>query len=146
MAKTSTEIKNAFLDGIQLVYSTLFTNNLLFYLLEETQDKNIYGEVKQRKYKPPITISGSVEDIVEDEGNEVEVNQRSVKITIPTKELEDNKINHTTLVDLKNLEGAKFSYEGIEYEVDSVKPTTMICEEWQIYEFSCSLIKESSGD
>ena len=139
------EIQNAFLDGIEDIFSVMFTDRLKLRLLnEEATQTNIYEETTDKVYFDPIPLIGRIQTTFTQGENPVESVQIDAVITIPTKQLITNKIPHETDSDLETLKKAKFAYDGFEYLVEKVAPKTLIADKWQMYTFECRVEKKSS--
>lgn len=140
------EIQNAFLDGIEEIFSIMFTDRLQLSLLdEEFTHTNIYEESHDSKeYLDPITLIGRIRTTFTQGELPVESVQIDAVITIPTKQLITNQIPHITESDLETLKKAKFSYDGFEYLVEKVEPKTLVADKWQMYDFMCRVDKKSS--
>lgn len=138
-------IQNAFLDGIEEVYSIMFTNRIKFSLLdEEATSVNVYEETLNKKYLDPIQLIGRVQTTFTQGTEPIESVQIDATITIPTKQLITNNIPHTTESDLETLRRGKFEYDGFEYLVEKVVPKTLVADKWQMYDFMCKVVKKSS--
>ena len=137
------EISDAFLSGIQEIYTILFVEELFISLLNETSSqKNIYGESINKTYFPPIQVTGNVK-LDNKVGEEtVEVLNREAVIKIPAKEFLDKGVNTSLDVLLK----AKFTFQQKDYLVSNVKPSTNIQGEFLSYVFSCNEVKKKSGE
>lgn len=139
------EIQNAFLDGIEEIFSIMFTDDLQFsFLNTEATKTNVYGETPVKAYHNPIPLIGRITTTMIQGENPIETVQVDAVITIPTKQLVTKKIPHKTEVDLETLKRGKFSYKGIEYLVSEVKPKTLVADMWQMYDFMCSVDKKTS--
>lgn len=140
------EIQNAFLDGLEEVFSIMFTDRLQLRLLdEESTGVNIYGEDTTSKvYLEPIQLIGRIRTTFTQGENPVEGVQIDAVVTIPTKQLITNNIPHQTDSDLDILKKAKFSYDGFDYLVEKVTPKTLVADKWQMYDFSCRVDKKTS--
>lgn len=139
------DIQNAFLDGIEEIFSTMFTDRLQLSLLdEESTQVNIYDETPDKVYLSPIPLIGRIQTTFTQGENPVEKVQVGATITIPTKQLITKQIPHQTEKDLETLKKAKFSYDGVEYLVDKVVPKTLVADKWQMYDFICRVDKKSS--
>lgn len=141
-------IQNAFLDGIEEIFSTMFTNRLYLSLLdEEGTTVNVYGESSDEKmYLSPIQLIGRIQTTFTQGEDPVEAVNIDAVITIPTKQLITHQIPHQTESDLETLKKAKFAYDGFEYLVDKVVPKTLVTDKWQMYDFMCHKDKNSSLD
>lgn len=138
-------IQNAFLDGIEEIYSTLFTDSVYFsYLDEDMTETNVYGESREKRYLTPIKLVGRVNTSFE-KGNEyVEGINIDCVITIPTKQLITYNIPCETEEDFEVLRKGMFTYGSIQYLVTKVSPRTLIADKWHLYDFHCSVDKKSS--
>lgn len=133
------EIQNAFLDGIEEIYSIMFTDRLFLSLMdEENTVTNVYDETPEKVYHEPIQLIGRIRTSVEQGENPVESLQVDAVITLPTKQLISNEITHETWEDLETLRKGKFKYDDIEYLVNEVRPNTLVADKWQMYNFYCS--------
>lgn len=138
-------IQNAFLDGIEEIFSIMFTDRLqLFLLNEEDTYVNVYDETLDKVYFEPIPLIGRIQTTFEQGENPVEGVQIDAVITIPTKQLITNQIPHQTDADLEILKKAKFSYDDFEYIVERVVPKTLVADKWQMYDFRCRVDKKYS--
>lgn len=138
-------IQNAFLDGLEEVFSIMFTDRLLLSLLdEENTQVNIYEETSRKVYLDPIQLIGRIQTTFTQGEEPVEGVQIDAVITIPTKQLITKQIPHLTDEDLETLKKAKFTYDGFEYLVEKVVPKTLVADMWQMYDFNCRVEKKSS--
>lgn len=145
MAANYTAIQTAFLDGLNEIYSTMFTDQIGLMLLDETATQvNIYNESPQKKYKPTVLLCGNVRTTFEQGEEPIEGVQVDAVIDIPTKQLITSKIPHLSEAEQETLKKAKFTYRGIEYLVDKVKPKTLVADMWQVYSFNCHIDKKTS--
>lgn len=138
-------IQNAFLDGIEEIFSIMFTDRLQLSLLnEEDTQVNIYDETPNKVYQEPISLIGRIQTTFAQGENPVEGVQIDAVITIPTKQLISKNIPHQTDEDLETLKRAKFSYDSFEYLVEKVVPKTLVADKWQMYDFMCRVDKKTS--
>lgn len=138
-------IQKAFLDGIEDIFSTMFTDRLQLRLLnEKSTQTNIYEETTTKVYLDPIPLIGRIKTTFIQGEDPVESVQIDAVITIPTKQLITKRIPHETDADLDTLKKAKFAYDGFEYLVEKVVPKTLIADKWQMYDFECRVEKKSS--
>ena len=141
------EIQNAFLDGIEEIFSIMFTDRLqLSFLDEESTIVNVYGEEDSngKVYLEPIQLIGRIKTTFIQGENPVEGVQIDAVVTIPTKQLITKNIPHQTDLDLETLKKAKFSYDGFDYLVEKVTPKTLVADKWQMYDFHCHKDKNTS--
>lgn len=138
-------IQNAFLDGLEEVFSIMFTDRLTLSLLdEENTQTNIYEETPSKVYLDPIPLIGRIQTTFTQGEEPVEGVQIDAVITIPTKQLITKNIPHETDEDLETLKKGKFAYGGFEYLVEKVVPKTLVADMWQMYDFNCRVEKKSS--
>lgn len=139
------EIQNAFLDGIEEIFSIMFTDRLQLSLLDEEETEvNIYDETTNKVYLDPIQLIGRIRTTFTQGENPVEGVNVDAVITVPTKQLITKGIPHTTDENLETLKKGKFSYDGIEYLVEKVVPKTLVADKWQMYDFNCRVDKKTS--
>lgn len=140
-------IQKAFLDGINEVFSIMFTQHCLMYFLnDESTEVNIYGETDEKVYGEPYELTAKVSyDQPKGESPEQTVERKAI-ITIPTKQLIQNNISFLNEADWERFRQAKLVYEGTEYLVDIVKPKTLVADIWQFFDFYCTEDKKSSLD
>lgn len=131
-------LSDEFLDGIYEVFSEMMSNQIYLKLLDSTTNTpNIYGETKQKKYlEPPIQLVGKF-SLSKSQGEEVvEGVQVYATVTIPTKSLLDNNIDISPK-NYHSLEQGVIHYDGVDYDIKQVKPTTNIDNVFQFYVFYC---------
>lgn len=138
-------IQKAFLDGIELVFSIMFTEHCKMYFLDTgNTETNVYGETTNKQYGEPVELVAKViYNHPKGEDPEEEV-IRKATIKIPTKQFITNGIPFLSEEDWEKFRKAKFSYEGTTYLVDAVKPMTLVADIWQFFEFYCTEDKKSS--
>ena len=138
-------IQKAFLDGIDEIYSALFTDSIYFsFLDEDATEVNVYEESREKKYTEPVKMVGRVNTSFEQGGEYVEGIKIDAIITIPTKQLITKKIPCDTKEDLELLRKGVFTYGGMQFLVDKVSPRTLVADKWQLYDFYCSVDKNTS--
>lgn len=130
-------ISEEFLEGIFEVFATMMTDQIFLKLLDEkTTVTNIYEESKQKKYLEPIQLVGKF-SLSRSQGEEVvEGNQDYVTANIPTKSLLDNHVDISPK-NYSTLEKGVIHYDGVDYEIKQVRPTTNIDGVFQFYVFYC---------
>ena len=146
MYEPKNDIQQAFLDGIEEVFSTLLCNHLLLYFLDEdnTVVDDLYGETTEKVYTAPYEIICKVE-YEHSKGVEPEVTvNRKATIKIPTKQFITLGIPFLTEEDWERFRKAKVVYEGMEYLIDEAKPTTLVADIWQFFELRATEAKKSS--
>jgi hypothetical protein len=141
------EISDAFLEGMQELYSIMFTKEIYLSLLKEEVDLNIFRETEEEEYHDPIAITGKVAVSTEsaDEREALENVKYDFIFTIPTKELIDKSIPHRPQ-DFLLLKKAKITYQNVSYDINYVQPTTNIEGVYLFYMFYCAEISKESGE
>ncbi len=138
-------IQQAFLDGIEQVFSIMFTDRAEFsFLDEEASEPNIYGEAVTKVYKDPIPLVAKVTTTFTQGDLYVEGVHIDAVFSIPTKQLITKEIPRETPEDLEVLKKGKFSYAGFDYLVKKVSPKTLVADMWQVYDFECYVESNSS--
>ncbi len=138
------DIQNAFLEGINEVFYTLFTETVKFYLMDEsaTPVHPIYGESPEKVYLPPYDIVAKVVTSFNKEDLPDLTLEIDAIITVPTRMMIYHNIPRNTLEDLDRLRKAKFAYKEIDnYLVERVGQKTLVADEWQFYTFYCTIPK-----
>lgn len=135
-------IQQAFLDGINEVFSTMFTESVKLYLMDEESTKvNVYNETEKKAYLEVCDLVAKVTTTFTEGELPVEDIKVDAVFTIPTKQLIINNLSRATMDDLKNLSKGKISYRGIDYLIHRVVPKTLVADEWQMYDFICYIEK-----
>lgn len=131
------DIEEAFLDGVNEVYDVFFTKKIPFYFLDTNNSViNSYGETYERVYKEPIYLTARV--VIEPKNGDKTINRdyNIARIRVPTQNLWDNGIS----VDSKTLalmRKGKFVWNGIGYQVERIRPKSMINDTFIVHEFIC---------
>ena len=134
-------IERQFLDGVLEVYGTFFTHEVPFYFLDEEKSNiNSYGETTNKVYKePPVNLIARIK--IEPESGERAVNRDYNKVVfrVPTQSMWDNGLP-TEAKDLAEMIKGKFVWNGIEYQVQQVRPRSLINNTFLFHEFICEEI------
>lgn len=139
------EIQNAFLDGLDELFSIMFTDKIKLSLLnEESTRVNVYDESPRKVYLEPIFLVGKVTTTFTQGEDPIEGVQNNAVITIPTKQLISKGIPHQSSKDLETLKKGKMSYGDFEYLIEKVTPKTLVADKWQMYDFHCRVDKKTS--
>lgn len=150
----SNDIQQAFLEGIEEVFSIMFTEHCSLYRLDNhATSQDVYGESKAKYYMEPVDLTAKIvpsASYPEFKGNDTDhVNafmgvERRVTITLPTKQLIDKDIPFATAEDMKIFEQALFYYDGLYYLCDVASQKTMVADIWQFIECSCVAPRNNS--
>lgn len=138
-------IKDAFLDGMNDVFSILFNTEVLYYPMDddETMPDDVYRETDDKRYKDPIGLIGKVLSHFSKEDNPDMTIGIDAVITVPTKQLIINNLPKDTVEDLRKLARGKMKYKQVEtYYIEVVRPKTLVDDEWQFYDFYCYMPKK----
>lgn len=138
---TDLKIQKAFLDGISLIWNTMFTQFGYISLLdEENTSTNVYGETTEKSYFEPIKLAILVRTDFEQGSDPVEDVKVDAVIKIPAKELIEAGLVTKEYVkdsEIEKLRKAKITYGGVVYLVSKVHPRVLIADTWHIYDFYC---------
>lgn len=144
MTSERNSIRNAFLEGMQEIYSVMFSTKLKLYMMDTSGTHlNIYQESTDKRYLTPKTLIGRIELFPEQGELPVESIKNRVKITVPTNELIQKKVPHKP-EDLEYLRKSVFEYENVNYTVERVKPSNNIVDEYLVYIFDCKEEEKNS--
>ena len=138
------EIKNAFLEGMDEVFTIMFTDKVNLLLFDKNNiPHDVYDELPVKAYLPPIPLVGKfIPAVVKEEEPEMGV-QYDTKVTFPTKQLIEAEIPRLTEEDLDFLTKAVIEFRGWRYIINRVLPKTLVADEWQFYDFYCMQDKKS---
>lgn len=141
MSQDYSEIKNAFLDGIEEIFETMFSDRIKMFLFHEYGNipQNIYGEVPIKIFEEQYDLIARIQSYTEKEEQPEMSIAYDVTVTVPTKQLIRNNIPHITKEDVDYLLKSVFEYKGWRYSVVRVNRKTLVADEWQFYEFFCLL-------
>ena len=141
---TDLSIQQAFLDGIEEVYSIMFTQYVTLSLMDITQTSvnSVYNEARGKVYTNDYTLVAKVLTDFKQGDLPTDGVRVDAIISIPTKQLITNNIARETKADLAKLAKGKITYKGIEYLIHYVVPKTLVADEWQVYDFICYIDRE----
>lgn len=140
------EIQHEFLEGIEEVYSTLLCNHLFMSFLDltETDVDDLYEETSHKTYGEPVELIAKVQ-YTDEKGESPETTvKRTASIRLPTYQLIKKEIPFLTVEDRELIRQAKLTYEGDEYEIDTVEPSTLVADLWQFLEIRATMKKTDS--
>lgn len=132
-------IQKAFLDGMKELWDVIFTTVELMLLdTDKTIVNDVYGEVVGEKaYLPPLILPARIDLELHSLSDDTEGKSYNAKFRFPTKVFLDNNIDLSDK-GLDVLRKAKIGYQGVEYEVQDIKPQTNIQGMYLFYLFLCS--------
>ena len=131
-------IHQEFLDGVFEVYDTLLSSNIYIKLLDEQNSlpDNIYGEAQTKVYLPPVKLVGKFSLTMQEGEQPIEGIQDFVVAKIATKSLIDAGLDISPQ-NYASLNKAVIVYDGVDYPVQEVTPTTNVDDVFLFYEFKC---------
>lgn len=142
------EIQEAFVDGMNEVYSVMFTDGVndgvKLYLLDPSTDGGFYKESKVKKYKKPVLLVAKAQTNMKVKGDEViESDVKNLpKFTVPYKSMRDNNIPCQTEKDWDILKRGFIEFHEAFYEIKSVKPQTFVEDLFLTVLFECEYRKD----
>lgn len=142
------EIQEAFVDGMNEVYSIMFTDGVndgvKLYLLDPSTDGGFYKESKVKKYKKPVLLVAKAQTNMKVKGDEViESDVKNLpKFTIPYKSMRDNNIPCQSESDWDVLKRGFIEFHEAFYEIKSVKPQTFVEDLFLTVLFECEYRKD----
>lgn len=136
-----TNIQEAFIEGVNEIYSTLFTDGIndgvYFYPIYEPPKKNVYGEVKYKQYLPPVLLVAKVVLLPQQGEEDIKALKEKATMTIPFKSLRDNNIDVSNK-NLFELRKGLLKYKDTFYEIDNIKPSVFVADTFITYIFECT--------
>lgn len=146
------EIERDFLDTAYEVYETFFTKKVQYFALdEEPSNINTYGETDSKVYKAPVELIAKVIIYPQDGEKAINRDYNTAVFRVPTQSMWENGLA-TDSKSLAKMVKGKFSWNGIDYQVERIRPKSMINDSFLFHEFSCQEIiletdyREGGGD
>ena len=142
------EIQEAFVDGMNEVYSVMFTDGVndgvKLYLLDPSTEGGFYKESKVKKYKKPVLLVAKAQTNMKVKGDEVvESDVKNLpKFTIPYKSMRDNNIPCQSESDWDILKRGFIEFHEAFYEIKSAKPQTFVEDLFLTILFECEYRKD----
>lgn len=139
MTNEQKQISNAFLDGMYELFDIMFTNHLDFSFMDEEQTyiDDLYKESEHKKYLEPVSLLGKVvPDLPHAENPKMGV-EKTLTITVPAKSFILQGID-TSPQNYEKIRKARITFEGVDYNIVSFKPKTLVAETYLFYEIKCS--------
>ena len=142
------EIQEAFVDGMNEVYSVMFTDGVndgvKLYLLDQSTEGGFYKESKVKKYKKPVLLVAKAQTNMKVKGDEViESDIKNLpKFTVPYKSMRDNNIPCQTEKDWDILKRGFIEFHEAFYEIKSAKPQTFVEDLFLTILFECEYRKD----
>lgn len=142
------EIQEAFVDGMNEVYSVMFTDGVndgvKLYLLDPSTEGGFYKESKVKKYKKPVLLVAKAQTNMKVKGDEVvESDVKNLpKFTIPYKSMRDNNIPCQSESDWDVLKRGFIEFHEAFYEIKSAKPQTFVEDLFLTILFECEYRKD----
>lgn len=142
------EIQEAFVDGMNEVYSVMFTDGVndgvKLYLLDPSTEGGFYKESKVKKYKKSVLLVAKAQTNMKVKGDEVvESDVKNLpKFTVPYKSMRDNNIPCQTEKDWDILKRGFIEFHEAFYEIKSAKPQTFVEDLFLTILFECEYRKD----
>ena len=142
------EIQEAFVDGMNEVYSVMFTDGVndgvKLYLLDPSTEGGFYKESKVKKYKKPVLLVAKAQTNMKVKGDEViESDIKNLpKFTVPYKSMRDNNIPCQAEKDWDILKRGFIEFHEAFYEIKSAKPQTFVEDLFLTILFECEYRKD----
>ena len=142
------EIQEAFVDGMNEVYSVMFTDGVndgvKLYLLDPSTEGGFYKESKVKKYKKAVLLVAKAQTNMKVKGDEViESDIKNLpKFTVPYKSMRDNNIPCQTEKDWDILKRGFIEFHEAFYEIKSAKPQTFVEDLFLTILFECEYRKD----
>ena len=134
-------IQKDFVDGIQDLFTTLFTDGVTdgvnLYLMSEKTKTNVYGENKYKLYKAPKLLVAQAKVTPTQGEQDVEVIKDKATFTIPLKSLQENGLGVTN-ADLDYMRKGVIEFHGVYYTIDNIIPKAYIADVFLMYTFECT--------
>ena len=142
-------IRKDFVDGLQEIYTTLFTDGVndglyLYFLSDKTVEDEVYSEQKYKVYKKPILLVCNAQLSPTLGEQTVEVIKENAVFKVPLKTLEEHEIGVTN-ADLEKLRKCIIKFHGVYYNVENVSPITFIEDTYLVYRFDCKEDKQMTS-
>jgi len=139
------EIQNAFLDGMEEVFSIMFSDAVYVSLLdEESTEVNVYGETPSKVYHEPKKLIGRVKTDFEKGEEPIQGIEIDALITFPAKQIINSDLPYQSLDDFETLRRGKITFKNVSYLIEKVQPKTLVADAWQFYDFYCRVDKNES--
>ena len=141
MQMADENIKRDFIEGINEVYATMFTDGVndgvYFYPLYEPETLSVYREVKYKQYHIPVLLIAKVQVKPTQGEEDIKSTKGDAVFTIPVKSLMDNDIE-VSYNNLANLRKGLMQYKETFYEIDTIEPKVFVADTFMTYQFNCT--------
>lgn len=145
------EIQDAFVDGINEVYSIMFTDGVndgvKLYLLDSSTSGGFYKESKVKRYKPPVLLVAKAQTNMKARGDDVIESEFKdlPKFTVTYKSLRDRGVSCQTERDWDILKRGYIEFHNAFYEIKNVKPSTFVEDVFLTLVFECEYRPDVTG-
>ena len=135
-------IQDDLVNGIYDVYTVLREEDITYYPFDTTTVPNVYGETGNKKYLTPVKLLGKVKYTLFESTETVHGDYYMAVITIPKKsfDLVGINIGIDTIDFIKN---GKFSYQGIDYQIDRAEFGSNLKSVTTKYKFTCRRLPDA---
>ena len=141
-------IRNAFIDGMDEVFTTLFNDGendgVYFYPIDLDQTQvSVYGESKYGKvYSKPSLLVCKAEINPTQGQQSVESVKNLAVFTVPIKSLMDRNLG-VTHDDLERMRRGIMYFHDTCYYIDNISPTAYVEDTFLFYKFECTEILDN---
>lgn len=135
------QIKRAFVDGIQELFTTLFNDGkndgLDLYLLSEQTQVNVYGESPNKVYQKPKRLVTQARLTPTQTDPDVEQIKDKATFVVPVKSLQEHNLDLTNR-GLDKLRKGIIVFHGTQYIIDNILPKAYVEDVFLLYHFVCT--------
>lgn len=119
------------------LFRTMFTEKVLLYMLDmkNTEVHEVYNESDRKIYLPPKELTAKVVVSREQQPDAVQAVWQFATITVPNRQLRENKIPYYSTDDLDRLQKCLIKYRELFFLVKKVVPRTHVGDTFLFYEF-----------
>lgn len=145
------EIQDAFVDGINEVYSIMFTDGISdgvkLYLLNPSTSGGFYKESKVKRYKTPVLLVAKAQTNMKDRGDAIADSEVKdyPKFTVTYKSMRDKGVPCQSESDWDILKRGYIEFHNAFYEIKNVKPQTFVEDVFLTVVFECEYRPDVTG-
>ena len=149
--RVNKEIQDAFVDGINEVYSIMFTDGVndgvKLYLLNPSTSSGFYKESKVKRYKTPVLLVAKAQTNMQDRGDAIPDSEVKdyPKFTVTYKSMRDKGVPCQSESDWDNLKRGYIEFHNSFYEIKNVKPQTFVEDVFLTVVFECEYRPDVTG-
>ncbi len=134
-------IRKDFVDGVQEIFTTLFTDGVTdginLYLMSNNTKTNVYGESKYKMYQQPKLLVSNARLTPTQGEQDVEGIKDKSTFVVPLKSLQENNLGVTS-ADLNTMRRGVIEFHGVYYTIDNIIPKAYVEDVFLMYQFVCT--------